>query len=121
MPHRRAISQDYPCSHREQGFPISLGIEDQAKIGCRVRMREDTNQTKRRTSINYQLGSLSYIYTYSGCTKTFRYSNVFFYKHLCRNSLFRNILMKSGINCMNTGCQHYNAEDVEVTCQRPKF
>jgi len=35
---------------------------------------------------------------YSGCKKTFRYSNVFFYNHLCRNSLFRNIIMKSGIN-----------------------
>ena len=29
--------------------------------------------------------------------KTFRYSNVFFYNHLCCNSLFRNIIMKSGI------------------------
>jgi len=35
--------------------------------------------------------------TYSGCTKTFRYSNVFFYNHLCRNFLFRNIIMESGI------------------------
>ena len=30
--------------------------------------------------------------------KTFWYSNVFFYNHLCRPSLFRNIIMKSGIN-----------------------
>ena len=29
--------------------------------------------------------------------KTFRYSNVFFYNHLCRNSLIRNIIMESGI------------------------
>ncbi len=29
--------------------------------------------------------------------KTFRYSNVFFYNHLCRNSVTRNIIMKSGI------------------------
>jgi len=29
--------------------------------------------------------------------KTFRYSTVFFYNHLCRNSLFRNIIMESGI------------------------
>jgi len=34
---------------------------------------------------------------YSGCTKTYRYSIVFFYNHLYRNSLFRNIIMKSGI------------------------
>ena len=30
--------------------------------------------------------------------KTFRYSNVFFYNHLYRNSVFRNIIMESGIN-----------------------
>ncbi len=30
--------------------------------------------------------------------KTFRYSNVFFYHHLCRNSVIRNIIMESGIN-----------------------
>jgi len=30
--------------------------------------------------------------------KTFRYSNVFFYNHLCRNSVIRNIIMESGIN-----------------------
>jgi hypothetical protein len=35
---------------------------------------------------------------YSGCQKTLRYSNVFFYNHLCRNSVFRNIIMESGIN-----------------------
>jgi len=29
--------------------------------------------------------------------KTFRYSNVFFYNHLCRNSVIRNIIMESGI------------------------
>ncbi len=29
--------------------------------------------------------------------KTFRYSNVFFYNHLCRASVFRNIIMESGI------------------------
>jgi hypothetical protein len=29
--------------------------------------------------------------------KTFRYSNVFFYNHLCRTSVFRNIIMESGI------------------------
>jgi hypothetical protein len=29
--------------------------------------------------------------------KTLRYSNVFFYNHLCRTSVFRNIIMKSGI------------------------
>jgi hypothetical protein len=28
--------------------------------------------------------------------KTFRYSNVFFYNPLCRNSAIRNIIMKSG-------------------------
>jgi hypothetical protein len=30
--------------------------------------------------------------------KTFRYSNVFFYNHLCRTSEFRNIIMENGIN-----------------------
>ena len=30
--------------------------------------------------------------------KTFRYSNVFFYNHLCRNSVIRNIIMESGAN-----------------------
>jgi hypothetical protein len=30
--------------------------------------------------------------------KTFRYENVCFYKHLCRNSAIRYINMKSGIN-----------------------
>ncbi len=30
--------------------------------------------------------------------KTFRYSNVFFYNPLCRNSVIRNIIMESGIN-----------------------
>jgi len=30
--------------------------------------------------------------------KTFRYSNVFFYNHLCRNTVIRNIIMESGIN-----------------------
>jgi len=35
---------------------------------------------------------------YSGCQKNVRYSNVFFYNHLCRNSAFRNIILKSGIN-----------------------
>jgi len=29
--------------------------------------------------------------------KTFRYSNVFFYNHLYRNSVIRNIIMESGI------------------------
>ena len=29
--------------------------------------------------------------------KTFRYSNVFFYNHLCRTSVFRNIIMENGI------------------------
>ena len=29
--------------------------------------------------------------------KTFRYSNVFFYNPLCRNSAIRNIIMKSGM------------------------
>ena len=33
--------------------------------------------------------------------KTFRYSNVFFYNDLCRVSVIRNIIMKSGINCVN--------------------
>ncbi len=32
-----------------------------------------------------------------GVKKTFWYSNVFFYNHLYRNSVFRNIIMKSGI------------------------
>ena len=30
--------------------------------------------------------------------KTFRYSNVFFYNRLYRNSLFQNFIMESGIN-----------------------
>jgi hypothetical protein len=30
--------------------------------------------------------------------KMFRYSNVFFYNHLCRNSVFRNIIMENGKN-----------------------
>ncbi len=29
--------------------------------------------------------------------KTFRYSDVFFYNPLCRNSVIRNIIMESGI------------------------
>jgi hypothetical protein len=29
--------------------------------------------------------------------KTFRYSNVYFYNHLCRTSVFRNIIMENGI------------------------
>jgi len=29
--------------------------------------------------------------------KRFRYSNVFFYNHLCRNTVIRNIIMESGI------------------------
>jgi imidazoleglycerol phosphate dehydratase HisB len=33
--------------------------------------------------------------------KTFRYSNVFFYNRLCRNSAIRNIIMKSGIITKN--------------------
>jgi hypothetical protein len=32
--------------------------------------------------------------------KTFRYSNVFFYNHLCRTAEFRNIIMENGINCV---------------------
>ena len=29
--------------------------------------------------------------------KTFRYSNVYFYNHLCCTSVFRNIIMENGI------------------------
>ena len=32
-----------------------------------------------------------------GCQKTLRYSNVFFYNPLCRNSVIGNIIMESGI------------------------
>jgi hypothetical protein len=35
--------------------------------------------------------------------KTFRYSNVFFYNHLCRVSAIRNIIMKSGIKRLCAG------------------
>ena len=41
------------------------------------------------------LDSSSYIV---GVKKAFRYFYVFFYNHLCRNSLYRNIIMESGIN-----------------------
>ena len=33
--------------------------------------------------------------------KTLRYSNVFFYNHLYRTSVFRNIIMESGINIIS--------------------
>jgi len=34
--------------------------------------------------------------------KTFRYSNVFFYNHLCRDTVIRNIIMESGIKPAST-------------------
>ncbi len=34
--------------------------------------------------------------------KPFRYSNLFFYNHLCRNSVIRNIIMESGIKFFNS-------------------
>ena len=35
---------------------------------------------------------------YSGCQKSVPILKRFFYNHLCRNSVIRNIIMKSGIN-----------------------
>jgi hypothetical protein len=42
-------------------------------------------------------GALSIVMTDSGGKKTFRYSNVHFYNHLYRSSVFRNLFLKSGI------------------------
>jgi hypothetical protein len=36
--------------------------------------------------------------------KTFRYSNVFFYNHLYRPPVFRNLILKSGIKGIHTLC-----------------
>jgi len=47
---------------------------------------------RRRSTIGNPKG----FQIFSGCNKTFRYSNVFFYNHLCRISLVRNIIMVSG-------------------------
>ncbi len=44
---------------------------------------------------------------YSGCQKNVRYSNVFFYNHLCPNTEIRNIIMESGIKTCHSlgGCR----------------
>ena len=50
--------------------------------------------------------------------KTFRYVNVFFYNHIYRNSIFRNIFMKSGINYRN---REYSLLDFKKINSRRTF
>jgi len=52
--------------------------------------------------------------------KTFRYSNVFFYNHLCRTSLFRNIIMENGINLIDIKSQNTEQGIMNVERLGPK-
>jgi hypothetical protein len=45
--------------------------------------------------------------------KTFRCANVFFYNHLCRNSVVQNIIMESGTNS-TTGYGYYTKTGLTV-------
>jgi len=85
------------------GFGIEIGLFGRSGLANAIPQESDSDADQQDKSdagsfFMHTQNRMSVVRGYIAVVKkTFRYSSVFFYNHLYRNSLFRNTIMKSGI------------------------